>query len=144
MHPGAGQQFVGRNTYWVDALSTLETDKRDRIKQELLDKEDLTSWPDSIAEICRREQDGRRAKERKLRFAGREIDLRKTMDSWIKFLDKIKQVGDVAVNADPIHTALPWAAVRFILTVRTIPQVQHMPGRGGSLLPYCMLYLTLR
>lgn len=70
--------------------------------------------------MCGREQVGLQTKERKLRFAGREIDLRKMMDSWTEFLDKIKQIGDVAANADPIHAGLPWAAVRFILTVRLI------------------------
>lgn len=120
MHLGAGQPVPSRKDYWGDALSSLEKYKQSRIKQELLNKEDLISWPDIIAGICRREQDGRQKKERKLRFAGREIDLRKMMDSWTEFLDKIKQIGDVAVNADPIHAGLPWAAVRFILTVSAI------------------------
>lgn len=133
MHLGAGQPVAGKKDYWGDALSSLEKHKQSRIKQELLNKEDLTSWPDIIAGICRREKDGRQAKERKLRFAGREIDLRKMMDSWTEFLDKIKQIGDVAANADPIHAGLPWAAVRFILTVSAIPCVPHM---------ICWLYLT--
>jgi hypothetical protein len=112
-----------RKDYWGEALSSLEKHKQGRIKQELLNKEDLTSltsWPDIIAGMCRREQVGLQTKERKLRFAGREIDLRKMMDSWTEFLDKIKQIGDVAVDADPSHAGLPWAAVRFILTVRLI------------------------
>jgi hypothetical protein len=112
-----------RKDYWGEALSNLEKHKQDRIKQELLNKEDLTSitsWPDIIAGMCSREQVGLQTKERKLRFAGREIDLRKMMDGWTEFLDKIKQIGDVAANADPIHAGLPWAAVRFILTVRLI------------------------
>src|SRR6266536_317393 len=64
------------------------------------------------------------------------------MDSWTEFLDKIKQIGDVAVNADPIHAGLPWAAVRFILTVSAIPCVQHMICCSRPIPSHCMLYLT--
>ena len=34
--------------------------------------------------------------------------------SW---LQKFVEVGDAAVQFDPVHAALPWAAVRFILKV---------------------------
>lgn len=35
-------------------------------------------------------------------------------------VNKFVSVGDVAVNFDPVHAALPWAAVRFILVVRPL------------------------
>jgi hypothetical protein len=35
----------------------------------------------------------------------------------IKWIDLFKQIGDVAVQYDPAHAALPWAGVRFILQV---------------------------
>jgi hypothetical protein len=35
----------------------------------------------------------------------------------LAWLDKFKQVGDVAVNFDPHHAALPWAGVRLMLEV---------------------------
>lgn len=40
---------------------------------------------------------------------------------WIK---KFIEVGDVAVQYDPVHAALPWAAVRFILQVSTDKQIR--------------------
>ena len=33
----------------------------------------------------------------------------------IKWIDLFKQVGDTAVQYDPVHAALPWAGVRFLL-----------------------------
>jgi len=144
MNRGTRQQAASRKDYWGDALSSLEKKKQGRIRQELLIKEDLTSWPDIIAEICRRELDGRQKKEWKLRFAGREMDLRKVMDGWAKFLDKIKQIGDVAVNVDPIYAGLPWAALRVILTVSTISYVQHMSYCHGQISLRCILNLTLK
>jgi len=38
----------------------------------------------------------------------------------IKWIDLFKQVGDVAVQYDPVHAALPWAGVRFLLQVYDI------------------------
>jgi hypothetical protein len=35
----------------------------------------------------------------------------------ILWLDRFKGVGNVAANADPINAGLPWAGVRFLLTV---------------------------
>ncbi len=35
----------------------------------------------------------------------------------LAWLDKFKQVGDVAVNFDPQHAALPWAGIRLLLEV---------------------------
>lgn len=34
-------------------------------------------------------------------------------------MEKFKGVGDVAVQYDPGHAALPWAAIRFLLQVST-------------------------
>ena len=38
-------------------------------------------------------------------------------DKVILWLDRFKQVGDIAVNADPIHAGLPWAGIRLLLEV---------------------------
>ncbi|KAI1388967.1 uncharacterized protein F4822DRAFT_263886 [Hypoxylon trugodes] len=38
----------------------------------------------------------------------------------IVWLNRLKEVGDVAVSFDPTHAALPWAAFRFLLQAVTI------------------------
>ena len=42
------------------------------------------------------------------------VDLFRKIFKWI---DLFKQVGDLAVQYDPVHAALPWAGVRFLLQV---------------------------
>src|SRR5271170_349505 len=54
-----------------------------------------------------------------LTFRGHTIALRKEAD---KVVDKFKQVGDIVVNADPIHAGLPWAGIRLLLEVGTSRQ----------------------
>jgi ankyrin repeat protein len=44
-----------------------------------------------------------------------DIIVRDVMEKIIFWIDRFKDVGDNAVQCDPGHAALPWAAVRFIL-----------------------------
>lgn len=43
----------------------------------------------------------------KLEFNGRQIVLRDLVEKIITWIDKFKQIGDIAVNFDPIHASLP-------------------------------------
>jgi hypothetical protein len=51
----------------------------------------------------------------------RNIILRDVAEKIVFWLDKFKEVGDVAVNFDPVHAALPWAGVRLLLQVLISP-----------------------
>jgi len=53
-------------------------------------------------------------------FAGRKVTLKEEADKVIRWLNRFKAVGDVAVNADPIHAGLPWAGIRLVLEVRGV------------------------
>ena len=48
----------------------------------------------------------------------RTVKVRDIFEKIAKWIGKFVAVGDVAVQYDPTHAALPWAAVRFILQVR--------------------------
>lgn len=41
------------------------------------------------------------------------------VERYVPVINKFVSVSDVAVSFDPVHAALPWAAVRFVLVVRT-------------------------
>ena len=47
------------------------------------------------------------------------IDLRDRADKILEWVEKFKQIGDIAVQYDPVHAALPWAGIRFLLQVWT-------------------------
>ncbi len=53
----------------------------------------------------------------RFRFRERDIIVRDEVAKVLAWLDKFKQVGDMAVNFDPHHAALPWAGVRLLLEV---------------------------
>lgn len=48
---------------------------------------------------------------------GEEVILRDVFAKIVTWVDKFKQVGDTIVQYDPVHAALPWAAVRFVLQI---------------------------
>ena len=50
-------------------------------------------------------------------FRGRAVNLRDQADKIISWLAKFKEVGDIAIQQDPSHAALPWAGIRFLLQV---------------------------
>ena len=53
----------------------------------------------------------------KFRFRGKEIIVRDVAYKLLTWVDKFKAVGDTAIQYDPVHAALPWAGVRFLLQV---------------------------
>ncbi|KAM6520141.1 hypothetical protein FALCPG4_013692 [Fusarium falciforme] len=53
------------------------------------------------------------------------INLSDLASNTITWLNKFKEVGDIIVQYDPGHTALPWAATRFILQ-SAISYEEHM------------------
>lgn len=63
---------------------------------------------------------------------GEEIILRDVAGKALFWLSKFKEVGDIAVNFDPVHASLPWAAVRFLLQVRPGHTKQTLSGANSS------------
>jgi hypothetical protein len=143
-----------RADYWGKALRRLDAMKQNCIQQALEKQQDGSggsvdvddakesrprlqdgpviterspSWPDILSEVCRHSQrlEDSRTKKGNFRFAGRDVNLRKTLETWVKFFNRIKQIGDLAVNVDPMHAGLPWAAIRLIITVCELEQDLH-------------------
>ncbi|KAH0562075.1 hypothetical protein GP486_003227 [Trichoglossum hirsutum] len=48
-------------------------------------------------------------------YAGRKITLKEEAYKVVRWLNRFKAVGDVAVNANPVHAGLPWAGICLLL-----------------------------
>ncbi|KAH6721991.1 hypothetical protein BKA61DRAFT_666739 [Leptodontidium sp. MPI-SDFR-AT-0119] len=93
------------------------------------------------------------AKGLKVRFRGREYKLRAVAGNIAAWLRRYQGIGDVAVSFDPVHAALPWAVVRFVIQAVAaenelynhllvgMEMVSHLILRGGI---YESLYLRGR
>ena len=53
----------------------------------------------------------------KVKFGGEEVVLRDVGMQILRWVDTFKEIGDTIVQYDPVHAALPWAGVRFLLQV---------------------------
>ena len=75
-----------------------------------LDVEELLAAVRAKREMCLENQ-------WEFEFRGRAVNLRYQADKIITWLAKFKEVGDIAIQKDPGHAALPWAGIRFLLQV---------------------------
>ncbi|KAH6983300.1 hypothetical protein BKA56DRAFT_671994 [Ilyonectria sp. MPI-CAGE-AT-0026] len=48
---------------------------------------------------------------------GEKVIVRDVLAKVAKWVSHFKEVGDIAVQYDPVHAALPWAGVRFLLNI---------------------------
>lgn len=115
--------------YWHQALESLSEDEKrtletlapsinqdgvnvhETTKQNILSDESPSQLTSLISErINRLDKEGW-----KFQFRDRNIILRDVASKILTWLTKFKEVGDIAVQYDPAHAALPWAAVRFLL-----------------------------
>jgi hypothetical protein len=65
----------------------------------------------------------------KYKKGNKEIIIRDKLEKVVEWINKFKEVGDVAVQYDPAHAALPWAGVRFLLQVCPYNSVLSLPER---------------
>lgn len=85
------------------------------------------SRPDKVNILAELHAEAERSKRKVIdsrwkhtRRSGETVILRDVLDKIVRWIDIFKQVGDVAVQYDPAHAALPWAGIRFILQVYSI------------------------
>ena len=51
---------------------------------------------------------------------GEEVFIREIFERMVGWVTKFREVGDIAIQYDTAHAALPWAAVRFLIQVGEI------------------------
>jgi hypothetical protein len=105
---------------WCDALQKLsEVDQQAILRIQLTQatQRPLSERIEELVSITRKKQHECEEESYKFCFQGKEIILRDVAEKIVFWLNKFKDVGDVAVNFDPVHASLPWAGVRFLLQV---------------------------
>ena len=99
---------------WAQALGSLSEKDKNTLEPNgtasKLDIEELVEAVREKREICLKNQ-------WEFEFRGRVVHLRYQADKIISWLAKFKEVGDIAIQKDPGHAALPWAGIRFLLLV---------------------------
>jgi hypothetical protein len=113
---GCADSYSGSNDLWALAAAELSDEDHNNIDFSCPDKLDILSDLHAITEQCR--QDCIKKRWGYTRKSGETVVFRDLFSRVIRWIDIFKQVGDAAVQYDPVHAALPWAGVRFLLQVR--------------------------
>ncbi|KAL8876448.1 MAG: hypothetical protein Q9198_005357 [Flavoplaca austrocitrina] len=98
---------------WDKAVQTLSDEDKQSINFSQPDKATI------LADVLQAaEQQKQLCMQKRWKFTkknGHIIIVRDVCEKIIKWIHRFKEIGDVAVQYDPSHASLPWAAVRFFL-----------------------------
>lgn len=101
---------------WTIALESRPNDERAAIITTTTSGPDLNIL-ERLSDELKQKRDQCEQKRLKVEFHGQQIVMRDVVDKALIWINKFKEIGDIAVQYDPVHAALPWAGVRFILQV---------------------------
>ena len=103
------------NTPWNQALACLDPKKRKFLP---IDEGTSQLDIDSIIEVAGIKKAQCVEKRWKFRVGDTTFDLSERAENIISCVNKLKEIGDITVQYDAGHAALPWAAIRLVLQVR--------------------------
>lgn len=103
---------------WKCAIENLNADDRALIDFDHPDRIAVLESAMALAEDKKRQCLKQRWKIR--RSHGRNLILRDVFGKIVVWVQKFKEIGDIAIQYDPAHASLPWAGVRLLLEVRSV------------------------
>lgn len=104
------------SSLWALALSTLpEKDQRIFKLQNTSSTDTKQALNDILLALERHRDRCTRDKWTTISIGGKELIIRDVCAKIAAYVEKFMTVVDVAVQYDPVHAALPWAGVRFLL-----------------------------
>ena len=111
---------MGGRDLWEAALNELSEEDRKLVAFEGQHRLDVLSDLGQLVSTARDTSINKR-----WRFhrpgSGQTVILRDLFSKIVVWIDRFKQIGDIVVQYDPVHAALPWAGVRFLLQVCQSP-----------------------
>ncbi|KAI4100788.1 MAG: hypothetical protein L6R37_005236 [Teloschistes peruensis] len=113
--------MASQSSLWDRAVASLSSEDQQAIDFSRADKPAILSDVLQAAEEKKQLCMQKRWKYKKKN--GEVVIIRDLCEKLIKWVDKFKEIGDVSVQYDPTHAALPWAAVRFFLQL-SVNEVQ--------------------
>jgi hypothetical protein len=104
-NPSTATSIVKAQSLWSTAFDSNELDDQERETLKVIDfqvnADESVSKARSSAENLLKDKKENAPKIEKL----------------LNWMDRFKEIGDIVVQFDPVHAALPWAAVRLLLKV---------------------------
>ncbi|CAI6226816.1 unnamed protein product [Periconia digitata] len=111
------------NNLWARAAVALSDNNKRNINFNRADKLNILAKLHVAAEKSR--QKSVESRWRYTRKNGDIVIMRDVFGKIVRWIEMFKQVGDVAVQYDPAHAALPWAGIRFLLQMAVNDTNKH-------------------
>jgi hypothetical protein len=77
--------------------------------------DDKRNYLENVLDQTARSRDACRERGLKFKFGEKTFVVRDLADKILSWVEKFKEIGDIAVQYDPGHAALPWAGIRLVL-----------------------------
>jgi hypothetical protein len=100
---------------WAVAVNTLDPELRSIIDSSHAEKLQVLSELLQAADAAQKQCVAKAWRLK--RKNGATVNVRDIFAKVARWVKQFKDIGDIAVQYDPVHAALPWAAVRFLLQV---------------------------
>lgn len=101
---------------WAEALDLLDADDSERLR--LLTAERITVLDEVLVAAKDKQKQSQDKQWKYKKSDGTVGELRDVFDKMVKWLTKLQTLGDYGVQFDPTHLSVPWAAIKFFLTVQ--------------------------
>ncbi|KAL6863996.1 hypothetical protein J3F83DRAFT_182220 [Trichoderma novae-zelandiae] len=113
---------------WAKALQKLGEEDQAQFELALKSVDDPRSILSSVLAATNKRKEECMKKRWKLSIKGQTVIVRDVLEKLSTWVQKLLAVGDVIIQYDPSHMALPWAAVRLIMqvTVNDIETFGHV------------------
>jgi hypothetical protein len=95
---------------WADAVRKLSYEDQEAMKKLQPASSLGRPFSETVSDLLSLTENARtkcKEKSLKLRFKGKELIIRDITGKIISWLNKFKEIGDIVVNFDPVHAALP-------------------------------------
>lgn len=100
---------------WKKAFDNLSTPCKASLLKDSPNRQ--TPSLEEIIQYVKLQQTRCMEKRWKIEINGKTVYLRDVCDKIILWINKFKEIGDIVMQYDPGHAALPWAAFRLLLQV---------------------------
>jgi len=97
---------------WKEAFDELSESDKESLP---FADDDKRNYLENVLDQAARSRDTCRARGLKFKFGEKTFVVRDLADKILSWVKKFKEIGDIAVQYDPGHAALPWAGIRLVL-----------------------------
>ena len=115
-------------TLWKNAFDKLSHNDKESLP---FTGDDRRNYLEKVLERTVESRDACREKGLKFKFGEKTFVVRDLAEKIMSWVEKFKEIGDVAVQYDPVHAALPWVGIRLLLQACLTP-IERQVGSANN------------